>query len=241
MSNPNPNSNATPTPNLTRTRTRTRTLGTPIAKEMALLSSTLPVEMELELKLLYTGITRSCHHLSFLETSHHAPSVDAWFRCLPKLQLGDCVDGVALAASAKGRIVTAKEWLAEGMDLASLAEDSLVEESIDLWERAVETFQRAGEGGTGYNHRAQLQLAVAKARLQYANEKTEEHGAALANLAVTCLRAGMSEEAARICEENCDKPHLRKLGKRIKHVGNLSRTLNLTLTLTLTLTLNPKP
>jgi hypothetical protein len=188
----------------------------------ALLSSTLPAEMELELKLLYTGITRSCHRLSFLETSHHAPSVDAWFLCLPKLQLGDCVDGgAALAASAKGRIVTPKEWLAEGVDLASLAEDSLVEDSIELWERAVETFQRAGEGGTGYDRRAQLQLAVAKARLQYANEKTEQHAAALADLAVTCLRARMLEEAARICEESCDMPHLRKLGKRIKRVGTL--------------------
>jgi hypothetical protein len=195
---------------------------------MALLSSTLPAEMELELKLLYTGITRSCHRLSFFETNHHAPSVEAWFLCLPKLQLGECCgDGAALVASAKGRIVTAKEWLAEGIDLASLAEDSLFEDSIDLWERAVETFQRAGEVGTGYDHRAQLMLAVAKARLQYANEKTEEHAAALADLAVVCLRAGMFEEAARICQEGCDKPHLRKIGKRIKRVRALTLTLSL--------------
>jgi hypothetical protein len=76
------------------------------------MKDTLSAEMELELKLLYTSITRSSHRLYFVETKEGQAS-KAWFRCLHKHELGTQVEDVtALAASIKG-VMTEYGWVVQ--------------------------------------------------------------------------------------------------------------------------------
>jgi putative component of toxin-antitoxin plasmid stabilization module len=174
----------------------------------------LPGEMELELKLLYTGITRACHHLFFVETLG-VQSSKAWFRCLHKLSLGLEVSGTTLAASTKG-VMTSEGWLAEGIDLASVAVDRIGEEAVGFWTRAVETFEKAGDIGNAHKERARIQLGVTEAKLRLDEAATVLNASATV---AACLDADLIQEAADICQKHCSTPRLRKLGERIQRLG----------------------
>ena len=173
----------------------------------------LPGEMALELKLLYTGITRARHHLFFVET-RNVQSSKSWFRCLGTLSLGLEVSGAKLASSTKG-VMTSQGWLAEGFDLASVAVDKNGEEALDFWARVVETFDKAGDIGNQHKDRACIQLGAVEAKFRLERAAT----ALNASAAVTaCLDADLIQDAVAVCKKHCSVPRLRKLGARIKRL-----------------------
>jgi hypothetical protein len=173
----------------------------------------LPGEMALELKLLYTGITRARHHLFFVETLV-VQSSKAWFRCLRKLSLGLEIGGATMATSSKG-VMTAQGWLAEGFDLASIAIDKSGEEACDFWARVVETFEKAGDIGSAHKERARTQLSVVEAKLRLGKAPTALNASATV---AACLDADLIQDAVTICKRHCSGPRLRKLGERIQRL-----------------------
>lgn len=159
----------------------------------------MPGEMELELKLLYTGITRSCHRLLFIETEE-VQSSKAWFRCLRSRGCGSEACETTLLKSVGKGVMTEREWLAEGVDLATVAEDRIGDEAVSLWEKAVENFRKCGVMGKPYLQRAQAGFLVSKMKnVQGVVSESQACAAAKA-----CFAAGLIQEAAVICERQND-------------------------------------
>jgi hypothetical protein len=149
-------------------------------------------EMEVELKLFYTAITRSCHRLVFVELAD-TPSATAWYRYLERGRLGNVrarsceqLPGWQDAAS-----MTADDWRNEGIELASLApEAGDVGREVELLKKAVGCFLRCSE--PWLHSRAEAQLRAARAKQQ---------GEDPAEQARSLVGAGMFREAARVCRD----------------------------------------
>jgi hypothetical protein len=177
--------------------------------------ATMPGEMELELKLLYVGITRACHRLFFIETEEVQCS-KAWFRCLHDRALSSEVDEETLVKFATKGVMTEGEWLAEGIDLATFAQDRAGEEAARLWENAIESFRQSGEMGEPHLQRAQAQLNFSE--IQALSGTATEANAAAAVKA--CLATGLIQEAAKICDLHSSNARVEKLGGRIRRLRN---------------------
>jgi ankyrin repeat protein len=116
----------------------------------------LPLEMELELKLLYTAITRSCNRLFFIETQK-TPSGEAWFRRLHEAGLANPLSHCDTAQLfSESRAMTADDWRVEGIEAASLAEGCAVDTADTALQRAVACFRNASD--TMLLHRAEAHL-----------------------------------------------------------------------------------
>jgi len=186
------------------------------AQEHALLS--LPAGMELELKLLYVAVTRSCNRLFFVETAD-TQGGEAWTRCLQREQLAQMMhaDVETILHDTKTAMMTADDWRAEGIDVASVAEDDDIG-SLALLQRAIACFQKAGD--TELESRARAHLSAIEHEQEPHRDSmsdVETSGAlnSVKDAVLAYLNAGMLRDAARLCEVHCAIPQLNGLGKRI--------------------------
>ena len=168
---------------------------------------TLPVELVLQLKMLYVAITRCCNNLAFLET-RDTPAGKAWLRHLVNLDL---------AVSGKGwesqttEIMSADEWLVEGLNLAASADgsgahDADIEETT-MWrasriKQASSCFDHAGN--TLLSTRARLHCkalleALAAAEAGTSTSTASEDG--FVSILVCCLEQGMYHEAKQMIKD----------------------------------------
>jgi superfamily I DNA/RNA helicase len=120
-------------------------LGTGVALEQVAARHHLPLEMELELKLLYVAITRSCNRLFFIETKE-SPSGQAWFRRLHEEGLAQPLSHCDTAQLfSESRAMTADDWRVEGIETASLVEGCTAETTDVALRHAAECFRNASD------------------------------------------------------------------------------------------------
>jgi len=171
----------------------------------------IPVAMELELKLLYTGITRSCDRLFFVETAE-SPAFDAWTRCLQRHEYANMIKSEVIGERG---MMTADDWLMEGLEIASLAGDcEEVELAMDHLKRAMICFQKANHKGFEEKCAAHLKavrletaaLEVMRSMETPPFEKQEVRVQAVAAF----LEAGLVGDATRACKNLCSIPTFAK-------------------------------
>eukprot|EP00546_Thalassionema_frauenfeldii_P011581 CAMPEP_0178925970 /NCGR_PEP_ID=MMETSP0786-20121207/18238_1 /TAXON_ID=186022 /ORGANISM="Thalassionema frauenfeldii, Strain CCMP 1798" /LENGTH=1471 /DNA_ID=CAMNT_0020600971 /DNA_START=303 /DNA_END=4718 /DNA_ORIENTATION=+ len=169
----------------------------------------LPVSMELELKLLYTAITRSCDRLFFIETKK-SQSFDAWRRCLKKDDLA--IEIKSEVIGDKG-VMTADDWLIEGIEIASQVSDSEVSEAKRMLLRAIDHFQKAHHKMYEDRCHANLRaLEVLDEVVPHISLSADEQGFRKNGSKVVSayLDAGLVNEATRYLRNNCSALGLEK-------------------------------
>jgi ATP-dependent exoDNAse (exonuclease V) beta subunit len=100
----------------------------------------IPATMELDLKLLYTAITRSRDRLFFVETGESS-AFEAFCRCLKMHDFAKLMKAEDMAS--EGSVMTADDWTIEGIDAACLAGDSEPDDAKSHLIRAIGSFRRA--------------------------------------------------------------------------------------------------
>jgi hypothetical protein len=104
-------------------------------------------QLEPQLKMLYTAITRSMNRLLFVETEH-TPAGDAFFRWLKENRLADKFDLSAAKEQGEARYITSDEWKVRGIQFAlqadTLAGSGASGEAVDdMLSNAVRCFTSA--------------------------------------------------------------------------------------------------
>jgi len=108
-------------------------------------------QVELQLKLLYTGITRSCNRLIFVETSSDTPLPSVMFRWMTGSGLAETYN----TADEQAVLMTSEEWRVQGIEFALSAEG---ESTAMFLEKAIKCFRLARDNEL--QHRAQTELAI---------------------------------------------------------------------------------
>eukprot|EP01034_Spumella_vulgaris_P047544 gene47544-biopygen37522 len=93
-------------------------------------------QLELQLKLLYTAVTRSCNRLLFVETEKTQLS-SVMFRWMVGADLAETYN----AANEEAVLMTSDEWRAQGIEFALSAEG---EDTTLFLEKALHCFKLAG-------------------------------------------------------------------------------------------------
>lgn len=184
----------------------------------------VPVSMELELKLLYTAITRSCDRLFFIETQA-SQAYNAWCRRLKDDELAKQINSDVLGERG---VMTTDDWMIEGIDIASQVSDSDFDEAIKLLGRAIGNFKKANlksyEQKCFANMKA-LQL-MEEAGLFLNDGNVETRGKA-AEAVSAYLDAGMVNEAIRSCRRFCSSNNVSNvLIKDMHKLRELATELN---------------
>ena len=169
----------------------------------------IPIAMELELKLLYTAITRSCNRLFFIETTG-SQSYDAWCRCLTDGNLAQHVKADAFGGEV---FMTVDDWMIEGIEIASQVTDSSLEEAKNMLARAKVSFQKARDKDLEQKCEANLKaielLADAEAFVQDSSSGEDRQSRRKAAETVGAyLDAGLVNEASRVSRRLCSNDTL---------------------------------
>eukprot|EP00597_Dinobryon_sp_UTEXLB2267_P010567 CAMPEP_0170100792 /NCGR_PEP_ID=MMETSP0020_2-20130122/1864_1 /TAXON_ID=98059 /ORGANISM="Dinobryon sp., Strain UTEXLB2267" /LENGTH=664 /DNA_ID=CAMNT_0010323745 /DNA_START=228 /DNA_END=2219 /DNA_ORIENTATION=- len=110
------------------------------ADDQQIIQSSWSPQVETQLKLLYTAITRSCNRLIFVET-HNSVAGSAFFSWLQANELAEpLIFEEDNAEEVSGQIMTGDEWRARGIDCAVSAEGP---SAISLLQSAVQCFKKA--------------------------------------------------------------------------------------------------
>eukprot|EP00548_Thalassiothrix_antarctica_P009031 CAMPEP_0194155752 /NCGR_PEP_ID=MMETSP0152-20130528/65748_1 /TAXON_ID=1049557 /ORGANISM="Thalassiothrix antarctica, Strain L6-D1" /LENGTH=1150 /DNA_ID=CAMNT_0038862877 /DNA_START=111 /DNA_END=3563 /DNA_ORIENTATION=+ len=182
----------------------------------------LPVSMELELKLLYTAITRSCDRLFFIETGS-SQAWSAWRRCLKKDDLAIEIKSDVIGDRG---VMTADDWLIEGIEMASQVSDIEVSGAKRMLLRAINHFQKANN--KVYEQRCFANLRALEFLGPSSPDKVSEDDKLTrkrGNEVVDAyLDAGLVSEAARHLRYKCTSPGLEKfLRKEIMSLRKVVR------------------
>ena len=179
--------------------------------------SALPLAMELELKLFYTGITRACNRLFIIETKP-SQAFDAFSRALQSKTLGDAMTPDAVVKEG-AKIMTADDWRKEAFDMASLAEENDID-SANFLERAIAAMEKAGDDDLVEKAKLHLTAVQNEADATVALMKNEDNYEELAVASIMAyLEAGLTAEASRACGVLCRTPALKGLARRIQNLG----------------------
>ena len=174
-------------------------------------------QLEPQLKLLYTAITRCINRLIFVE-SRHSRIGGLFFRWLKQHGLADAfiLTGTGADASvdpnnqtdSSSGFMTRDEWRMRGIDIALSAEGSSdLARAAQLLAQAVLCFQRAEEPVLKSVAAAQLSLIQAETQhvaLQGSNEKKVMSSAeevAVASVVLRAVRGGLLEQAKGLCRK----------------------------------------
>lgn len=172
--------------------------------KMTAASLDIPIAMELELKLLYTAITRSYSRLFVIETKG-SQSYDAWCRCLTELTLAQHVKVDALGEEV---FMTVDDWMIEGIEIASQLNDSSLDEAKSMLTRAKVSFQKARHKGLEQKCEANLKALdlLGDAEVFVQDRPTGEDRQTrrkAAEMVAAHLDAGLVNEACRVCRRLC--------------------------------------
>jgi hypothetical protein len=170
-------------------------------------------QMETQLKLLYTAVTRCCNRLVFVET-RKTPAGSAFFRWLADRQLAEQLyidpagaDGAAGGAAGDaggGEVFMSNdEWRVRGIDFALAADGS---NAIFLLRNAVKCFDRAGVLAKGLRDRAAAseQFEILKNKIMQAAYLSTTISSALeaetSENICRCIKLQLLHEAHELCE-----------------------------------------
>jgi hypothetical protein len=190
-------------------------------------TASVPVTMELEIKLLYTAITRSCNRLIFIE-SRPSQGFDAWCRCLQGKNLAQLVqESTVKESGSKSAVMTPDEWRVEGLEMASLAEDEAIEASVDLLKRAISHFQKAGDASHYLERRAEAQIRAIQLEQDahhrhdslVEGEPSREAVMDAVGATLAYLEAGLLIDSLRVCAAYDTDHNLAALRKRIMRLA----------------------
>ena len=130
-------------------------------------------QLEGQLKLLYTGITRCCHRLVFVER-RLSPAGSEFTRLLEGRKAAERVTQASLRASEDGSdgltnvvLMTGDEWRVRGIDFAlsvSAEDEGSGPEAEAMLRKAVQCFDRAGDFALKYKAVAHQALVLVRAR-----------------------------------------------------------------------------
>jgi hypothetical protein len=164
----------------------------------------IPPQMETQLKLLYTAVTRSCARLIFAET-RSSDAGGAFFRWLDRLQLAVRMDkGGADGEGKEGEgqeergYLSNDEWRARGIQLAMSG-------GIPALLKAAKCFVRAGDKAHNLLECVVAQEQVERARegfsatLGDATTLTPTHESELAALVLRCVELQLYQDALDLC------------------------------------------
>jgi hypothetical protein len=156
-------------------------------------------QIELQLKLLYTAITRGCNRLLFAESQ----STSLWSVFTRWLSARNLAGPFNPSAGGAVEFMTSDEWRVRGIELAMSAEGSDAELFL---QRAVRCFELAGDSALKARAAAHLDVE------QYCSRLTQSCGGALTGtmkprdeietvrLATRAVRAGLRDQARSLCE-----------------------------------------
>eukprot|EP00593_Proboscia_inermis_P002826 CAMPEP_0171297880 /NCGR_PEP_ID=MMETSP0816-20121228/6629_1 /TAXON_ID=420281 /ORGANISM="Proboscia inermis, Strain CCAP1064/1" /LENGTH=508 /DNA_ID=CAMNT_0011772491 /DNA_START=97 /DNA_END=1623 /DNA_ORIENTATION=- len=187
----------------------------------------VPLEMELELKLLYTGVTRGCNRVFFAESSE-TPGFSSLCRVLTEnglavnMDMNNIIGGIDMK-----KIMTVDDWRCEGIEFASQAGSHDLTYSVDMLERALSNFKKAGDvalAERAHAHLVAVQFEKELSNQDFSNDdnQTNLYAEKAVNAATAYLHAGLVDGAARICKDYCNVIELNKLPERILKLSRLS-------------------
>ena len=185
-------------------------------------SLSLPQALELELKLLYTGVTRTCNRLLFIETSK-SDIFNIWCRLLSKKKLAERMKVEAVIGEGQ-KLMTTDEWRVEGIEMAMQQPDE-VEDQLKYLERAIDCFKKAGDNElaerASVHRKAVLLEESALAQEDFFEDTKSQFTVSEATDAIlSYLEAGMTKDAARLAGDVCASVGLVGLESRIKKLGD---------------------
>ena len=163
----------------------------------------LPVELVLQLKILYVAITRCCLDLVFLET-RESPAGEAWFRWLANRKLA--VARKFQQSDHEAIKMSPDEWLVEGLDHMDASksdahgvstQEAMVSRLTRL-EQASVCFDRAKD--TFLKSKSQLHRDLLARCLEAAEGLEPKAVATFSVTLVHSLKGGLVDEAAQVLE-----------------------------------------
>uniref|UniRef100_A0A7S3MCI7 DNA helicase n=1 Tax=Spumella elongata TaxID=89044 RepID=A0A7S3MCI7_9STRA len=138
-------------------------------------------QLEPQLKMLYTAITRSMNRLLFVESAK-SEAGEAFFRWLERNHLADKFDFKAAKQHGEERYITSDEWKVRGIQFAGQVDARLQKDAIlaniELLDQAILCFTNANEAQLKNVALAQKKLATAQlASLAAADRNSSSAGA----------------------------------------------------------------
>jgi superfamily I DNA/RNA helicase len=157
-------------------------------------ASTTHPHIELQLKLLYTAVTRSCNRLLFVETEKTQLS-SVMFRWMVGAGLAEMYN----AADESTVLMTSDEWRVQGIEFALSAEG---ENTVMFLEKALKCFTLANDETLLTRCAAELQLVQARLFLSsFKNHIINRHEVKNAvKVILEGLRVGLREEVRELCK-----------------------------------------
>jgi len=161
-------------------------------------------QMETQLKLLYTAITRCCNRLVFVETKQSRAG-DAFFRWLKHNDLAEEYVQPSQDADAVTGLMNNDEWRARGIERVMAGDGS-----IPLLRNAVSCFTCAGDKDLLARAQLLLDIELFKNRmsnlLNVTNTFDDKTEATVADMIKRCVEKNMFVDASDMCELVC--PHI---------------------------------
>jgi hypothetical protein len=121
-------------------------------------------QLEPQLKMLYTAITRSMNRLLFVESTH-SEAGEAFFRWLARHSLADKFDLTTARNNKESRYITSDEWKVRGIQFSGQVDTRMqrdaLQANVELLDEAIRCFANAGDTSL-------KSVAVAQKRMQLA-------------------------------------------------------------------------
>lgn len=161
-------------------------------------------QMESLFKLLYTGITRSCNRLLFVETVEAAAS-HAFFRWLNKRGFAEPYDDKLSSSDGglKAVYMSSDEWKLRGIEFV-LSADRNSGRNLALFRNALNCFEKGGDVTKPLQDKivVSIEAEELKDRLILCHNSTSADRPMIAhvvNVVKKCIQEGLLQEAYDIC------------------------------------------
>ena len=157
-------------------------------------------QLESQLKVLYTAITRCCNRLVFVE-DRMTLAGSAFFRWLHDKDLA-----VPLKISTMDEAtMTSDEWRIRGIEFALLAEGDVVDSML---KRALVCFDHAGDMSLRMRTQALLDLEICRKKLNVISDHVNlqsKFEIDVSNCILRCIRAGLVSDTLDVCDLLCER------------------------------------
>lgn len=162
-------------------------------------------QIESQLKLLYTAITRCCNRLVFVETSDSIAGSN-FFRWLKHKDLAvEYTADMVREQYAEAKFYTHDEWKALGIKRAAEAYGAEGAGSMSLLRTSIECFERAGADAVELLKKAKLNEKYEREKMSFLSSSDTTHVVKLvqsrwASLIAECIESKFYREACEFCD-----------------------------------------
>ena len=159
-------------------------------------------QMEAQLKLLYTGITRCCNRLVFIETKRSDAGAE-FFRWLSSSDLAEEVTAADVQKQGGDKFYSHDEWKLLGISRALDAADG--DGALTMLDTAIKYFGNAGSDCARLKKKAEIQRSMAAERIQLLSPSGVIQGIDVdretrwANTLEKCISEKMYYDACQLC------------------------------------------